>query len=67
MGNSLYLKENSKSHPNGEHDTSSPEKLSWKDFLGLDDETSTLAPAPNYFEENFTSSNEINFGFTPAA
>lgn len=61
MGNSLYLKENAKSHPEGEHDTSSPERFSWLDFLGIDNETLTLAPAPNYFEENFTSSNEINF------
>jgi hypothetical protein len=59
--NSLYYKENYKFSPDRQHYTGFPVEKDIEDFFTIDKETTNISPAPNYFEENFSTSDEINF------
>ena len=66
MDNSIYVKQNFLKEPQLSHISDSPKVKKWQDFLDVDAEDSRILAAPNYFEETFTTSNEINFSFRPA-
>ena len=61
MGSSLYLKRNLKSNASN-HSSDSVETYDFDDILPQSKDPS----APNSFQEDFVSSNQINFGFAPA-
>lgn len=66
MDNNLYIKENRTKDPPPRNSTETPRKMDWQDFLNLAQPTALTRSAPNFFEESFTSSNEIDFSFSPA-
>ena len=66
MGNSLYLKTNRDTTITKAPNTASVETKSWTDFLSLATDNAPIHPAPNFFQESFVASNEIDFSFSPA-
>lgn len=68
MDNSLYLKQNFLKDTEASHFSDSPKVRDWQDFLSMssNDGVLRILAAPNYFEETFTASNEIDFSFRAA-